>query len=460
MRFYLAFLIAKIAARGIGLIGKFTGGSKGSNFPGELALKICPDFLGRVAKPKKIIAVTGTNGKTTTTNLIADALEYTGHKVLSNREGSNLHTGLASCFAKYNSLFNKSRADVAVLEIDERASLRIYPYVKPDYFVCTNLMRDSFKRNPHPYFIFDMIEPYLPDGVQMVLNGDDLISARLKPNNPRVYYGISEQPNDYHEAPNMINDLAVCPECQTVMKFKYVRYAHIGKAYCPHCGLEAPKLDVEVGKIDYDNMTVDMRIKDNTVKMKAIADSIFNIYNEAAVVAFLKVFGISDDKIVEIINNAKIVESRLKQEQISGINIYSTMVKGWLAPSCSAVFDYVRNLPNKKQVIITIESDEENTESVENLSYMYETDFEYLNDEDIVDIIIIGRRSNDYYFRLLMAGVPEEKMHLIPSADQVEPLIDIQDGVDVHILYDIYNMEKYQKIYNAVEKRISEVKGL
>jgi UDP-N-acetylmuramyl pentapeptide synthase len=59
-------------------------------FPGLLALKLCPDFMGRVGKPKKIIAVTGSNGKTTVSNLLNDVLEDKGYRVLNNQLGSNV----------------------------------------------------------------------------------------------------------------------------------------------------------------------------------------------------------------------------------------------------------------------------------------------------------------------------------------------------------------------------------
>lgn len=67
-----------------------------SYFPGKLAIKLCPDFLGRIEKPETIISVTGTNGKTTVCNMIIDALEKNGYDVLSNRAGSNINAGVAS----------------------------------------------------------------------------------------------------------------------------------------------------------------------------------------------------------------------------------------------------------------------------------------------------------------------------------------------------------------------------
>ena len=124
MRFLFALWAAKIA-RFVMRILKYNG----TNFPGELALRLCPLFLSHIGKPKTIIAVTGTNGKTTVSNLICDILEHSGQKVLNNRAGSNIASGIATSLLTGANLFGRTKFEIAVLELDERSSLRIYPYV-------------------------------------------------------------------------------------------------------------------------------------------------------------------------------------------------------------------------------------------------------------------------------------------------------------------------------------------
>ena len=57
LRFLLALWLAKLSVPAL----KITR-HNGTDFPGSLALKLCPDFLRYVGKPGTIIAVTGTNG--------------------------------------------------------------------------------------------------------------------------------------------------------------------------------------------------------------------------------------------------------------------------------------------------------------------------------------------------------------------------------------------------------------
>ena len=134
VRFALALLCAKLTVPLLKLTRH-----NGTNFPGEIAMKICPAFLRYLDKPARLLAVTGTNGKTTVTNLLCDTLTKAGCKVLSNRAGSNMYPGVATALLEGVSLFNKCSRDVAVLEIDERSSRLIFPHLTPELMAVTKL---------------------------------------------------------------------------------------------------------------------------------------------------------------------------------------------------------------------------------------------------------------------------------------------------------------------------------
>ena len=144
MRFIIALWLAKAVQLLLKILGK-----KATYFAGKVAVTICPDFLGRIGKPARIIGVTGTNGKTTVNNLLTDALEHLGVPVISNRYGSNINAGIATALISGSTLTGKPKKETAVLELDERSARLIYPYIKPDFLVITNLFRDSMRRNAH-----------------------------------------------------------------------------------------------------------------------------------------------------------------------------------------------------------------------------------------------------------------------------------------------------------------------
>ena len=179
-RFFIALYLSKLSI----ILLKITR-HKGTNFPGKLALKICPEFLKYVSKPKTIIGVTGTNGKTTVNNLVNDLLEKDGIKVLHNKYGSNINTGISTSLIYGVNIFNKCKYEYASFEIDERSAIRIYPYMTPTYLIITNLTRDSIMRNGHPEFISGILSKYIPKETKLILNGDDLISSNVSKDNYR-----------------------------------------------------------------------------------------------------------------------------------------------------------------------------------------------------------------------------------------------------------------------------------
>ena len=161
LRFLFALWMAKLS---IPLL-KLTH-HNGSNFPGTVAIRLCPDFLRYVGRPKTVVAVTGTNGKTTVSNLLSDILEADGQRVMNNRSGSNMVYGISTAFILNTDLLGKVRkCDIAILEVDERSSLIVHPLLRPDYLVVTNLCRDSTMRHAHPDFMGNIITRALPPPV-------------------------------------------------------------------------------------------------------------------------------------------------------------------------------------------------------------------------------------------------------------------------------------------------------
>ncbi len=72
-------------------------------------------------------------------------------------------------------------------EVDERSSPKVYPYIKPNYLICTNLIRDSLRRNAHPEFIFNIINLICQKKQKLILNADDLISSSLGAENEKKF---------------------------------------------------------------------------------------------------------------------------------------------------------------------------------------------------------------------------------------------------------------------------------
>ena len=148
VRFYIAMAAAKTAHRLLRLCGRAA-----THTPGAVATKLCPDFLRYLQKPETLICVTGTDGKTTVSNLLATVLQNNGYTVTNNSYGSNICEGVVSALLTDATFSGKPKKQVGVLEVDERSSLKVYKYLTPDILICNNIMRDSLKRNAHTEFI-------------------------------------------------------------------------------------------------------------------------------------------------------------------------------------------------------------------------------------------------------------------------------------------------------------------
>lgn len=433
-RFYFALLFARLTALAVKLIGR-----QGTSMPGSWAIILCPNFLEQMPKPKKIVAVTGTNGKTTTANMIADVLEKGGVPFCSNRYGSNVNTGIASTLIANSKFFGQPKYDLAVLEVDERSTPRIFPYMPPDVLVVTNLFRDSCKRNAHAEYIFDLLEKNIPAKTKLVLNGDDPISSRLAPENPRVYYGIEHLPGDGTEVKNIVNDLPVCPFCGGPLRHDVARYHHIGRVHCEKCGYASPKRDYLAAEINTDKMTVTIGEKGGAETYPLIQENAINIYNEVTAVAVLRELGLTAEQIASAFQTTSVNEVRYKENIAkNGKKVILHLAKAQNPVACSRAFENIRDYPGKKAVLIFSDDRHDAAHTVEMKAWLYDADYEFLNRDDVVQVLIPGVRHRDTAFRALLAGIPKEKILHDMDAEVFLPHLSAKADT-LFILYELHS---------------------
>ncbi len=451
LRFIIALILAKLSKP----LLKITG-HNGTDFPGKLALKICPDFLKYVAKPETIIAVTGTNGKTTVSNMTVDLLERSGKKVLNNRAGSNINSGISTALLNGVTLFNRAKYDTAVLEVDERSAKRIYPYVKPKIIAITNLFRDSIMRNAHPQYIADFLTANIPPETKLVLNADDLISSRVAPNNARVYFGIEKMETDVTECHNRLSDIRICPECSHELRYEYLRYHHIGKAYCPACGFKAPGYDYAGADVSLENMTMRVKDKNGEGEYRLISDSIFNVYNMVTVISIARELGMSHKEIAKIMDGMEVVATRYGSEKVGNVTLTNQMAKGLNALASSRAFDYVSHREGEKELFMMMSCMTDERHWSENTSWLYDCDFEFLNTPEITHIIATGPRAIDYKLRLMLAGVAEDKIDCIEDAEKAAESLRFKDGSTVYMFYAADQLDYVFKVREKIKALAKE----
>lgn len=406
-------------------------GREGTHVPGRIALWVCPTILRTIERPATVIVVTGTNGKTTTTNLLADAVDALGMDVLSNRAGSNLRDGIVAALITGVTMLGQCRRDVAVLEMDERSALRVLPELAPDIVVCTNLTRDSIKRNAHPEYIAWILSSALPTTTTLVLNSDDLITASLgSSSNRRVFFGVDPVGDEPREPSGSAVDASICPECDERLEWDFWRFNHIGRVHCPACGFKSPKPDVHAGPVTSATGLRSLALCSETVDVHLKNESLVNVYNVAAVAATLEVLGVAPRTIGSVVESLTPPTSRFEDETVGGVRLVRLLTKGLVGVAVSRAFEYIVSVPGRKIVLLAVDETTDRFDGVENTAWIYDADYEYLADPSISAIYVGGIRRHDQALRLAMAGVDSTRIVLFESETHGADLVPL-DTVDV-----------------------------
>lgn len=254
-----------------------------TSLPGALALKICPDILGYAAKNVDIIAVTGTNGKTTSARIIERALQNAGRSVCANRSGANLMPGITAELIMNKSLFGSTRCESAVIECDEAACRLVLGRLRPRVLLITNLFRDQLDRYGTVAHPRDCIAEGLRDTPETtaVINADCPMAASVSRlcQNKTVYYGLGEHKKTCVGS----GEDDTCPVCGKRLGYKGLSYANLGVFSCS-CGFARSKPDVSAESVFPDGSFVLRADGDKTVSAPALP-GLYNVYNSVGAVA-------------------------------------------------------------------------------------------------------------------------------------------------------------------------------
>ena len=246
----LACTSSDIARWGLRSVLKRQGGV----LPGRIAMKIDPELLSDLAGlVDRSVVITGTNGKTTTSNLIADAVAASGATVVCNRAGNNMEPGVVGALleARGGLKHTSSGKRVGVFECDELYTVRVLPKLKPTYFVLLNLFRDQLDRYGEIDHTQDVIAHALElsPATTLIYNADDPLCAAIAARVPNasIAFGIDGATNTESDR---ISDSRFCSQCNAPLEYDYVQYGQLGAYHCPSCGWARPGLVRRVTNVE------------------------------------------------------------------------------------------------------------------------------------------------------------------------------------------------------------------
>ena len=459
IRLGMGVLAARMAQKVLRWLGKGA-----TAMPGRIARRVCPNVLSLLAQRQDIILITGTNGKTTTTLIIADIFRALDYEVLTNASGANLAVGLITSLIEGKKSLKKAqkqnRPTICVLEIDEGAFAAESKNIRAKVVVATNLFRDQLDRFGALTFTRDLLARGIKDTLgTVVLNADDPLVAQLSEYCPKDvrYFGVTlEKDKDNtvtnDDATGPLADSAECPKCQEILDYAQKNFGHFGAYQCRSCGYHRPEAEYRIvcresvtepttlKRMTPESVSYPVTVKHGTeiYASQTTIPGLHNLYNLTAAIAASGCFTeqkgkeLSLESLCKAAQTAKPAFGRMEKIPIADKSICFTLLKNPM--SMERALATMTQAEDIGAVYMLLNSHEADGRDI---SWLWDVDFE--TQRYPAHVYVSGERSGDLYLRLIYAGVPEENVthaSLRECADTVEKaLADCQPGQCLYVLH-------------------------
>ena len=406
LRFSLAKAAGAISTWGL----RHVAHRPAANLPGKIALKIDPSLLDELRSKctQGSVITVGTNGKTSTNNLLADAFEAAGRTIICNRTGANLAAGISSA------LLQQPAAQWGVFECDELWLAHVLPHLRSSYVLLLNLFRDQLDRCGEIDRIQTSIAGALtasPDTV-LVYNADDPLCARIADEVPNrtVAYGLGEPMG---LAQNTVTDAQMCQKCDGMVRYHYRQYGQLGDYFCDQCDFVRPTLDFAGRDIAIGPSGVTMGVCG-----PAGCDSVhtpqptpYAAYNLVASYALCREVGIptADFQRAQDVFNPR--NGRLQRYRLGGRDVLLNLAKN--PTGFNQNLKIVEADRGPKMVAFFIN---DQVADGRDISWIWDIDFEELADQPDTVVFAGGSRAHDLAVRLKYAGIEAAVIENIEDA--------------------------------------------
>jgi len=396
--------VATGAGRLVRLVLRKVAHRQGSQLPGRVALAIDPAAIsGLAARVRQgCIAVSGTNGKTTTTNLIASAIEESGLSVASNRDGANMAAGIASALLEHG-------PDWAVLEVDELSTVRVMGELRPAYFVLLNLFRDQLDRAGEIDHVQDTIVEALrlsPQTTLVACADDPLVWAvarRAARSGTRVLsFGVA---SDLHVGRDRVSGARFCPECGARLDYAWHTFAHLGSFSCPTCDFSRPEPDFAASEVEVSPTGVACMVEVSgrgPARLRSGLGGAYAVYDLLAAWAAAHLAGVTASSFADTLSSFSPENGRLEHFRVRGREVVLNLAKN--PTGLNLNIGLMLQDPRARSALIVV-NDEPN--DGRDVSWIWDVDFERLQGNSVTPHCG-GERARDVQVRLRYAGMGAE----------------------------------------------------
>lgn len=378
LRLWTAIRVGDVAA----LASRLAGQGSGASIRGQVLTRLDPNAFADLLQGHRVLAVSGTNGKTTTTHLLAAAvrsgLGADARRLVTNADGANLHYGIASALSQ------QPRSDIAVLETDERVVSDMIAHARPELLVLLNFSRDQLDRHHEIKALGRSWRAALAAagavGPTIVANACDPLVVWSAGTAAKVVW--------VETVTTWNADGALCPACGTVLR----RVPVDGRVHwdCPGCELTQPEASYRVdgewivlpsGRMVHPDLQV---------------PGSFNVSNAACALAAAVEFGVPVPEALAGMHTVTAPAGRFATTHFGRTRARLLLAKnpaGWAEALPLATSD---------PVILAIDSVAADGKDV---SWLWDVEYEQLAGRRVV---CTGPRAQDLAVRLSYAGVEHE----------------------------------------------------
>ena len=383
---YLKIVLLK--ARALGALSRALGKGSGVMVAGRFILTFAPNAVEKLAKNKRVILISGTNGKSTTAKLIAASLARK-YSIAHNQTGANLFAGVAAALGA------APKAELAVLEVDELVLPWALEKTRPELIVLLNLGRDQLDRLSEVRIVSNKWRKALENGA----NQSHSIKVLASSDDPFVVYAasVAKKVIWFSAGERGHIDAATCPQCGSL-----INWIDAGRKFSCSCGFAKPNSDWELldGNLISENQKVEVK---SAIPGRAA------LQNAARAMVVAKEFGIDFEESAEAISEIKSVDGRFALIRIGETNFRLLLSKNpasWretLETSSAADTSTGKVDANRSNNVLLVVN--ANTQDGKDTSWLWDVDFKVLNGRNV---LVTGDRRIDVSARLTVDGIAHQ----------------------------------------------------
>ena len=414
----MSVLDAKVAtARSLGRVVRAAGRGGGTSLPGKVLTRLAPDAIAQLAArlPQGSVAISATNGKTTSAAMAAAVLQREGHRLVHNRSGANMASGVASTLAAASRWGGSIDGQLGLFEVDEFWLDTVAPALAPRVLLLGNLFRDQLDRYGELETIADRwaaMVARLATATTLALNADDPLIADLGRDRAGVvYFGMQDRslatPEMQHAA-----DSKHCRRCGAAYAYDAVYLGHLGVYHCPACGMTRPEPGVSATDVRLhgtDSAAFRLTTPAGSTEVALPLPGLYNVYNALGAAALCHALGVGPAAIAAGLAGVGPAFGRAERITIGERTLSVLLIK-----NPAGANEVLRTLALEDAELDLLAILNDRVADGHDISWVWDADFELLAGR-ARRVTCAGTRAAELALRLKYAGIDEHRLHVVPA---------------------------------------------